>query len=170
LRTRLKQRRDLVAERLQLEADRVARERHAARAETAREQVVQLERRREELVTQLMAKLEHARKLDAAARNYDSLLAKVERRDAEIAEITEQLRSLEAKLAETQPEGADPDRASVGEISVARVSQGRYRSASLVAGGACVATWLICAMMIVRTPRRRGASSQILELPPTTGE
>ncbi|MCK4341564.1 MAG: hypothetical protein KAY37_07575 [Phycisphaerae bacterium] len=164
LRMRLDQRRELVHERLQLQADRVARERHAARLDEVRERVLRLERRREELVRDLTAALRTVRGLDEAVRRYDELVGRLQQDDADIARLEARIDELKEKLDSARRQGPSPDRVRAGQPVTGPVRQARYRHAVLAAMVALAATWLVCVLMITKHPWRRGEADQLAEL------
>ena len=137
LRTRLAQRRDLVKGQLQLGADRAAHDRHAAQLDEARQEVRQLEQRREELVTELLATLQGAQELDAAVRAHKDLAGRLERWGAEITQLEARITGLDQKLIAARRRGPHPDRIEVSEPAVAPLPQKRMRDAALAgnAGG-----------------------------------
>lgn len=154
LRTRLSRRRELVNEQLQLAADRLAREKHAARVEAARAQLRDLEQRRDELVTRLMTTLGTIRALDETARRRDEAAARLRLEDAEISRLRAWSRHLEQKLADARRHGPKPDRVQIGELVTEPVEQARYRGAAAAAGVALAAAWLVCVLMTSGNPRR----------------
>ncbi len=154
LRTRLEQRRELVHERLQLEASRVAQERYAARLAETRGQVEELKRRREKLVSGLLGTLQQVRELDEAVRRHEELIGRLKYTTAQIARLESELATLEEKLADARRLGPKPDRVEVGRSMVAEVPQARRRDAAIVGLGTAAATWVVCVLMLIKLPRR----------------
>jgi|GEM_PF-2318809 len=147
LQMRLTARRAALEQQLQLEADRLARDAHAARINDSREQIRQLERRREELVTNLLSATKRMLAADELARRQALASAVSQQRAAEIAwlrhriaALDDELRSLAADAAVTPVE--------VGPVSVTRVASGRYRDAALAAAGTFAAVWLASLALI----------------------
>lgn len=156
LRMRLDQRRELVTQRLQLDADRLARQRHNARVEQARSDVLELEERREALVVELTQTLRRTRQLDAAARQRMAAAARVERDDEAIARLEAELTNLAEKLARLRRAGTMPDRVSLGRTIIEPISQTRQRDAVLAGGATLGVVWLLCILMVLKTPWQRG--------------
>ncbi len=155
LRTRIKERRDLVDGRLRMEAQRSARETLDTQISAARERVRTLDTRREQLVSASLAALDEVRRLDEAARQWDGLSAKIETAETEIARTSEALRELDERLAEIKRRSAEPDRVSAGPVEVSSVETGRGANAFVAGLGAAVATWLIALTLVARPPWRR---------------
>ncbi len=164
LRTRLTQRRELVSGRLQMDADRTARERHTAQIDTVRQEVLRLEQRREELTSQLTSALRNVRELDTALRRRDELAGRLERDDAEITRLQAQMQTLDAKLADARRHGPQPDRVEVGPAQTATVPQPRFRYALLAGMLAGAVTWLVSFATIVRPPWHRDERRRLAEI------
>jgi hypothetical protein len=165
LRMRLNSRQEAVHQQLQLEADRVARERHAAQLAEARAQVGQYESRREELVTNLVAALRQLRAVDEAAHQRASAELRQEQRAAEIAWRAARSAEIAQELANAQQRSGTPDRAEFGEPTVTAVAPGRTLNAVLVGAATFVGAWLAAALMMTNFPRLRG-NSGARPLPP----
>lgn len=152
LRMRLDQRRELVRQRLQLDAERTARETHAARVAELRERALELEQRREELVTQVLASLDQLRRLDGQARREAELLGRKLQQEADITRLTAQIEELDAKLAEARRHGPRPDRVALGPTTVALLSQARFGPAALAAAAAAAGALALCTLTVNRSP------------------
>lgn len=150
LQMRLEQRRQLVREQLQLDADQQARAAHTARIDTARAAAREIERKREALATELTETLGRVRALDATVQTHTRVTAE---RDAAIAaaqRVARQIEMIGARLDAVRRAGPTPDRIKVAASSVRPLEQSRYRDAGLAGSGAFVATWLVCLLMIVK--------------------
>ncbi len=148
LRMRVAQRREAVAQQLQLAADLAARDAHAAAVEQLRAGVRALERRREEAVTGLMGTLRTLRDLDDAARRRGELAVRAQQRAAEIAWLEGRQADVEAELNALRQRQAQPDRVERGEITVERVSARPVGAAALAGLATFGATWLISFLLM----------------------
>ena len=161
LRMRLQRRREAVAQRLQLEADRVAREEHTQRVQAVREEVRHLERQREELVTGTLAAVRALRALGEQAVQREELELRLRQRDAQIAWLDARQSEIEVELADLRRQGREPDQVEVGQPAVEALTLTRYRDASLVGLGGFVGTWLLCLLVVMKAsggPRKGGAN------------
>jgi hypothetical protein len=147
LRMRLNSRREAVHQQLQLEADRAAREQHAAEVAELRDQVRQSERRREELVANLVAALRQLRTADDAARRRDEVTVQERQGETEIAWLEARSAEIARELAEAQQEASAPDRADIGPPTIETVAPGRVRNTLLVGAASFAAAGLICTLM-----------------------
>ena len=162
LRMGIAQRRELVRQRLQLDADRTMRDQHNTRLAEVREQVRTLEARRETLVNELAATWQSIRELDVAARQHDECASRVQQDDEQIERLETQLANLNEKLAALQRRNLRPDRAAVGGVSTAVVNPQGYRGALGAALAGALVTWLGCITMIMKPPGRRTESERLL--------
>ncbi len=153
LQMRLDQRRALVTQQLQLQADRAARDDRAARAAETRDQVSRLEQSRDELIAGLTATLHTVRGLDEAVRRHDELVGRLQQNDADIGTLETQISTLESKLAEARRNGPKPDRVQVGETVVEPVRQRRCEGAAVAGLAALTATWVVYLLLVAGSPR-----------------
>ncbi len=172
LQTRIGQRRELVAQRLELEAAQAARARHAASAEQARLDVRQLEQRREALVAEALDRLHGLRCLDEDVRGREVLAARVAQADAALADLAARLGEAQSHLASLRRQGPQPDRVEVIDTTTAAVTAGRGTRALAAGTIAAVATWLLYGLMLARNPWRSDPRREVERLlsagPPTT--
>lgn len=143
LRIRVAQRREAVAQQLQLAADLAARDAHAAAVEQLRAGVRALERRREEAVTGLMGTLRTLRDLDDAARRRGELAVRAQQRAAEIAWLEGRQADVDTELSALRQRQARPDRVEPGEVTVERVSARPVGAAALAGVATFGGVWLI---------------------------
>ena len=158
LRMRLDQRRELVTQRLQLDADRLARQRHNVRVEQARNDVLELEERRETQVVKLVGTLERLRELDFAARRRAAIVARIEQHDEAVMRLEAELANLERKLTDVRRAGTAPDRIQLGRTIIEPIAHSRHRDAAIAGGGTLTAVWLLCVLMVLKAPWRRKTS------------
>jgi hypothetical protein len=161
LRMRLNNRREAVGQQLQLEADRQAREQHTTEVAEIRDQVRQSERRREELVANLVVALRQLRTLDDAARRRDEVAVQGRQRAAEIGWLEARSAEIAQELADAQQEAPAPDRAEIGPPTVETVAPGRVRNTILVGVAAFAAVWLVCALMNPGPLHRRSGAAGV---------
>ena len=155
LRTRVSSRREAVSQRLQLEADHAARQKHAIRVEESREQIRRLDQRREELATGMLANLRKLRTIDESARRHGALDFRVRQRDDEIAWLesrrAEVGREMDELLARWPASGA----VEVRDAVIKPLTQARFRDAGLAAVAGFVGTLFISALLLAPNPWRR---------------
>lgn len=172
LRTRIGQRREVVAQRLELEAAQAARARHAASAEQARLDVRQLEQRREALVAEALDRLHGLRRLDEDVRRREALAARVAQADAALADLTTRLGEVESHLASIRRQGPQPDRVEIIDTTTAAVTAGRGTRALAAGTIAAAATWLLYGLLLARNPWRGDPRREVERLlsagPPAT--
>jgi len=152
--TRLRQRREFVQQRLQMEADRVAREQHAEQVAAARARVRELEGEREKIIAAILDVLTEARGADEAAAQRVELDAGLAQARVEIERLARQLGTVEEKLTAVGQWGARRDRVEVGRVRAAALPDARYRKAVVLGLGAGTVAWLMCFLMVARWPRR----------------
>ena len=155
LRMRLTNRQDAIGQQLQLEADRAARDRHAARVEEARDSVRGLDQQREEIVTQLVATTQKLRGLDDIARRRGELELVTRQQAAEAATLEARKVELDRQIVAAGGQWPTNERIEVGEPVTDAVAQGRAGGALLTGVGGFGATWLLCALVVGRIPRPR---------------
>jgi hypothetical protein len=156
LQMRLNNRREAVRQQLQQAADRTAREQQTAQVAETRAQVRDLERRREELLTDQAAALRELRAADEAARRQDELAGQARQRDTEIAWLEARRAALVGELADGQQPGPGQERAEVGAPTLTAVAPGRVPNAVFAGAASFVAGWLVAALMVARWPRLPG--------------
>lgn len=152
LRMRLNSRREAINQQLQLEADRAAGEQYAAQVSAARDQVRESERRREELLADLVTALRRLRAADEAARRRDEVTVQRQQGQTEMAWLEARRAEMDRELTAAQQHAPAPDRAEIGVPTVEAVTPGRVRSAIIAGAVAFAATWLLCALMVARIP------------------
>ncbi len=150
LRGRLTQRREAVAQRLQVEAERAARRELQTRIDAARQRVHGLEQQREEQIAQLLAGLRGLAEIEASVQRRGALIAEVAGLDAQLAAGTALAAQLDEQLETARRDGPAPDRLVPGAVTVAALSSGREARAAAAAGAAFVAAWLATAALTLR--------------------
>lgn len=163
---RLEQRRASIEQGLQLEADREAQREHGARIERLRGEIQQLEERREQALIDLSAALRSRRSLDEAAQRRAALEQANAQSEARLAWLTARIDDLDRQLDAARRQGIRPDRIEPGETTGELLDTARYRNAGLAGGGAFIATWLVCLLMVARAPwQRRQAAAVAARIP-----
>jgi len=152
--TRLHQRREFVQQRLQVEADRIAREQHAEQVAAARVRVRELEGEREKIIAAILDVLTEARGADEVAAQRAELEAGRAQARMEIERLARQLGTVEERLAAAGQWATRRDRVEVGRIQTAALPEARYRKAVVLGLGAGAVAWLMCFLMVSRWPRR----------------
>jgi hypothetical protein len=158
LRTRITTREEALAQQLQLEADRAARDRHAAEITRRQEEVRLLERQREEAVTALMAALDRVRALDERVRRRGTLEIDAREREGEIAWLTRRVAELDDALARAEQQHGGPQRVTFEPAASAAVPSQRASGAALAAVFTFGAIWGVFGLLQLRWPagsRRR---------------
>jgi chromosome segregation ATPase len=155
LRTRLAQRRDAVHQQLQLEADRVARQKLMQERDASRDRVRALEQQRDELTGALMARADDLRIIDQDVLKRSRAEAQLNELGARGAWLRTRIQQLDEKLALLRRRGPKPDRIELGDTALLLLTPDRYAHAAAAAGVACVATALVGFLMVARNPLRR---------------
>jgi len=140
--TRLTNRRAAVARDLQSQADRAARDRHAARAQEVGNHLRQLEDRRQRLVADLAAGVRILRQPEPPDQQRDSLQAATRQRQAEIDCTQARLDEIDRALAGLETAGAWKERLEIAPATVRRVSAVTAGELLAVGVAALVLTWL----------------------------
>ncbi len=150
LRGRLAQRREAVAQRLQVEAERAARQELQARIDAARQHAHDLERQREEQVAEVLAGLRSLAETDATAQRRGTRVAELAGLDSQLAVQSELAAQLDEQLETARRAGPAPDRLVPGPVTVAALPSGRETRAAAAAAAAFVAAWLATAALTLR--------------------
>ncbi len=166
LRTRVAQRRDAVAQKLQLERDQSARDQQAARLEQARTDVRALETKREQMVSSLTAALQKLRASDDAARRRGELEVQARQREAERASLETRIQQTEQQLAALRATQPQADQVTPGLPAATRLYPGRVRHAGFAGLGSFAAVWALAALQVLRIPLRRRPAPRAAESAP----
>lgn len=160
LRMRMQQRRDLVREAVQREADRQARGDYDGALARLREQVSSLQARRDEIVVGLTDRLDTLRELDRVAARHERAAGNIALLDESIAGLREQTTQLDEALAEARRSGPRPDRATLVSVRTDTIfGQNRARDAALAGLAAFVAAWAIAVLIVLKNPFRRAPAA-----------
>ncbi|MGE0479767.1 MAG: hypothetical protein AB7Q17_04775 [Phycisphaerae bacterium] len=171
LRMRMQQRRDLVREAVQREADRQARGDYDGALARLREQVSSHQARRDEIVAGLTDRLDTLRELDGVAAQHERAAGSIALLDASIASLREQATQLDEALAEARRSGPRPDRATLVAVHGEFVSgQERVRDAVLAGFAAFATAWAVAFLIVLKNPfRRTSAALAFAALPSDAG-
>lgn len=157
LRVRLSDRRELVRIRLQEAADQRMAQDRAARVAQTRDALVTLDARREQLLNEMFAAMDDLRLLDDQVLERQRLETGLAQTADEVSRLTTQLAYLDRALAEARRSGPEPDRvtavAPVVEDQVGGLH--RERNALVVGLSTFGLAWLLCVLMILKSPRSR---------------
>ncbi len=142
LRMRLTERQDAVTQRLQLEADRAARQTLIERVEQAREDVALLERQREELLGRIVLGINALREADEVVWQRTALEERVALLDREITAVTSQLEQVDLTVSEARRVGGPIASVELGEVWTEPLNPERIFHAGFAGAAAFATVWL----------------------------